>query len=335
MIAIEHIGIAFPAQVLTNAQLRAEYPDWDFDRLEKRTGVLRRYVAAEGETALDFAIRACEELIADGRLTPTDVDAVIFCTQSPDFIMPPNSCLLHGRLGMKPSTLAFDITLACSGYIYGLQLAASLIDSGAAGRVLLATADTYTRYIHPGDRATRCLFGDGGAVSILGRSTNGRGIRDIKCGTSGTHYDAFMIPAGGMRLPRSADTAREVVDRSGNTRSADFIQMNGLGVLSFFNATVPRAVRDVLAANHTSPDDVDLYVFHQASRLALESIATALRIPDEKMVYDLAETGNLVSASIPVALSRALDAGRARKGQRVVLCGFGVGLSWGVALMEL
>jgi 3-oxoacyl-[acyl-carrier-protein] synthase-3 len=335
MIAIDAIACALPSQCLSNDDLKAAYPDWDFAHLEKRTGVLRRHVAAQDETALDFAVRASEQLIERGSLRPEQIDAVIFCTQSPDYVMPPNACLLHGRLGLPASTLAFDMTLACSGYIYGLQLGASLIRSGAARRVLLATADTYTRFIHPGDRATRCLFGDGGAVSILAESPNGRGIRDIRCGTAGTHYDKFIVPAGGMRVPRSAETSRQTVDRSGNVRTAEHIRMDGLGVLSFFNATVPASVREILSRNAISIDDVDLFIFHQASQIALESLMNALKIPREKMVYDLADTGNLVSASIPVALSRALQSGRAREGQLVLLCGFGVGLSWGAALVDL
>jgi 3-oxoacyl-[acyl-carrier-protein] synthase III len=335
MIAIEQIACAFPAHCLTNDELKARYPEWDFERLEKRTGVLRRFVASDGETALDFAARACERLAEQGTLHPERIDAVIFCTQTPDHVMPPNACLLHGKLGLKPAALAFDITLACSGYVYGLQLGASLIQSGAATRVLLATADTYTRYIHPGDRATRCLFGDGGAVSILAPSDNGRGIRAIRLATAGAHYEKFMVQAGGMRIPRSSDTSRETVDRSGNVRTAEHIQMDGLGVLSFFNATVPASVREILEAHGLSLDDVDLFVFHQASQIALDSLTNALKIPREKMVYDLADTGNLVSASIPVALSRALQSGRARPGQLALLCGFGVGLSWGTALVDL
>src|SRR5262249_36164668 len=218
--------------------------------------------------------------------------------------------LLHGKLGLRTDALVFDINLACSGYIYGLRLASSLIESGAATRVLFATADTYTRYIHPGDRATRCLFGDGGAVSIVAQSQGGRGIRDIRCGTSGKHFEKFIIPAGGMRRPFSPETAREEVDRSGNTRTPENIKMDGLGVLSFFNATVPCAVRDVLARNALSLDDVDLFVFHQASQLALESLGSILKIPTSKMVIDIGEIGNLVSASIPVALSRAIESGR-------------------------
>jgi 3-oxoacyl-[acyl-carrier-protein] synthase-3 len=335
MISIEAIACAFPEKSLTNDELQAACPDWDFERLVKRTGVMNRYVAAENETALDLAVQACRRLEERGQLRGSEIGAVIFCTESPDYIMPPNACLLHGELGLPPEVLAFDINLACSGYVYGLQLAASLIRSGAAGRVLLATADTYTRYIHPGDRATRCLFGDGGAVSMIGQSGEGHSIRDIQCGTAGKHHRKFMIPAGGMRQPRTPATACETIDRSGNIRTAEHIQMDGLGVLSFFNATVPCTVRSTLQRNGLSLDDIDLFVFHQASQVALDSIRGALGIPLSKMVYDLAETGNLVSASIPVALSRALESGRARHGQLALLCGFGVGLSWATALVDL
>jgi len=335
MTTIESIAYSHPQCCVTNADLQADHADWDFERLEKRTGVMRRFVAGPGETALDFALAACERLAAQNRLRPSDIDAVIFCTQSPDYIMPPNSCLLHGKLGLRTDALAFDITLACSGYIYGLQLASSLIESGAAKRVLLATADTYTRFIHPGDRATRCLFGDGGAVTIVSHSESGRGIRSIRCGTAGAHYDKFMIQAGGMRVERSDETARETVDQSGNIRTAEHIRMDGLGVLSFFNSTVPCAVRKILGENGLSVSDIDLFVFHQASQVALDSLGTALRIPPEKMLIDLAETGNLVSASIPVALGRALEKGKAKPGQLILLCGFGVGLSWGCALVDL
>jgi 3-oxoacyl-[acyl-carrier-protein] synthase-3 len=333
--SVEAIAYSLPTKAVSNDDLRREHPDWEFDRLEKRTGVFTRYIAAENETALDFAVRACEQLKSQGELRKDEIDALIFCTQSPDYIMPPNSCILHGRLGLSSHVMALDITLACSGYIYGLQLADSLIRSGSARRVLLATADTYSRYIHPGDRATRCLFGDGGAVSIISESTNGRGIRDIRCGTAGRHHEKFIIPAGGMRQARSEETSCAKVDRSGNVRSAEHIKMDGIGVLSFFNATVPCAVKEILAGNDLCLADVDLFVFHQASQIVLDTLRGALEIPEKKMIYDLGEVGNLVSASIPVALKRAFENGRAKAGQLALLSGFGVGLSWGSALMEL
>ena len=332
---IEAIAYALPAAMLTNEQLKQEYPDWDFERLGKRAGVFTRHIAAKDETALDFVFRACEQLESEGSLRKEEIDALIFCTQSPDYIMPPNSSILHGKLGLSSSVMAFDITLACSGYVYGLQLADSLIRSGSARRVLLATSDTYSRYIHPGDRATRCLFGDGGAVSIISAAAGKSGIRAIRCGTAGRHYEKFIIPAGGMRQECSAETCRIMTDRSGNTRTAEHIRMDGLGVLSFFNSTVPSAVKEILAANQLQMSDIDLFVFHQASQIVLDTLCTALEIPQEKMVFDLADVGNLVSASIPVALKRAFERGQARNGQSALLCGFGVGLSWGTALVDL
>ena len=334
MTRIEAIAYALPRRILSNAELQAEFPDWDFARLEQRTGVQHRHVAAEGETALDLALAACERLEASGELHAAEIDAVIFCTQSADHVMPPNACLLHGRMNLNRNAMAFDITLACSGYLYGLQLGDSLLRSGAARRVLLATADTYTRFINRADRATRCLFGDGGAVTMLSNAQQ-RGIRAIHCGTSGKHWDKFYIPAGGMRTPRSAETATEQVDRSGNIRTQEHIVMDGMGVLSFFNSVVPPAVREILCQQSLTIADVDLFVFHQASQVALDGLRASLGIPPEKMLYDLKETGNLVSASIPVALSRALETGRARRGQLALLCGFGVGLSWGTALVDL
>jgi 3-oxoacyl-[acyl-carrier-protein] synthase-3 len=332
---IEAIAYALPSTRVSNDDLKREYPGWDFERLEKRTGVLSRPIAGEGETALDFAVRACEQLEVQHQLRREEIDALIFCTQSPDYVMPPDSCILHGKLGLHARVMAFDITLACSGYIYGLQLADSLIRSHTAKRVLLATSDTYSRYIHPGDRATRCLFGDGGAVSIISSTDGDSGVKAIRCGTAGRQYEKFIIPAGGMRQPRTPGTACAAVDRSGNVRSAEHIKMDGIGVLSFFNATVPCAVTEILNENQLSLSDIDVFVFHQASQIVLDTLRNALHIPSDKMVNDLAEIGNLVSASIPVALKRGLDRGQVRRGQLALLCGFGVGLSWGTALVKI
>ncbi len=334
-VGIDAIAYALPREVLTNETLRASHPDWDFDRLEERTGVLQRHISGPGETALDLAAASCDQLIGEGSLVIDEVDAVIFCTETPDYVIPPNACLLHGRLGMRPNVVAFDINMGCSGYIYGLELARSLIVSGAARKVLLATADTYSRLIHPDDRATRCLFGDGGAVSLISPSADERGLLDISLGTAGKYYERFIVRAGGARCARSAETATAVTDRSGNVRTAEHIKMDGLGVSSFFNSTIPATVRALLEQNGVKADDVDLFVFHQASRLALDSLRRLLDIPDDKMLYEIAEVGNLVSASIPVALKRAIADGRIQPGDLLLLCGFGVGLSWGTALLKL
>lgn len=333
-VGIEAIEVAFGSTTLTNEQLAADFPEWDFANLTGKTGVFARPIASEGETALDLAERACRLLDDRGLLRPGDIDAVIFCTETPDHPIPPNACILHGRLGLRTTVSAFDITLACSGFTYGLMLARSMILSGAARRVLLATADTYSRLIHEGDRATRALFGDAAAVAVIGADAPGMHIIDVQPGTAGTQYERFIVRAGGARAPRTVATRAEYLDRSGNRRSQEHIEMDGFGVLSFFNTTIPGAVRALLDRHALTLDDIDLFIFHQASKVALDGVRRGLGAPADKFVVDLAETGNLVSASIPVAMHRAQESGRLASGQRVVVCGFGVGLSWATALVQ-
>lgn len=334
-VAINAIESAVPETIVSNETLAADFPDTAFDRLEERTGVRQRHIAGQWETALDLAVRAFERLAEGGLWSRDDVGAIVFCTQTPDYPITPNACLLHGALGFGPDIPAFDIDLACSGYVYGLMVARGLVLGGMPGQVLLATGDTYSRLIHPGDRATRCLFGDGAAVSLIGPTDGPGGVIDIKCGTAGAEYARFMVRAGGARMPKSTATAEEAVDRSGNIRTAENIEMDGLGVLSFFTQTVPREVRTILETNDLTLDDIDHFIFHQASRLALDGIVRQLGLPAEKVVISLESVGNLVSASIPHALQQAMADGTAKPGELAVLCGFGVGLSWGTAIVRL
>lgn len=335
---IEAIACALPKTVVTNADLARENPSWDMDRLFDRTGVRERHIAAKGETALDLGLQACQELDARGELRADAVDALIFCTETPDHPLPPNACLLHERLGLGQGVMAFDITLACSGFVYALGIARSFVDSGTAKRVLIVTADTYSRLIHPGDRSSRCLFGDGAAATIVGPASPGEAaiglaVVDMTFGTCGAQNERFVVRAGGARLPRSAETASEYSDRSGNVRTAEHIEMDGLGVLSFFNTAVPRAVNELLARNGLAASDVGAFVFHQASKVAVEGVSRRLALDPDQLVLDMESLGNLVSASVPVALLRAQAAGRIPRDQPTVLCGFGVGLSWATALL--
>lgn len=328
-VRIGDIACALPASVETNAMLRESYPEWDFDRLEDRTGVFERHIAGPGETALDLAEQACSSLDLD------DVDGLVFCTETPDHPIPSNACLLHGRLGLPNNALALDINMGCSGYVYSLEVARSLIRCGTAKKILLATGDTYSQFINAGDRATRVLFGDGAAVSVITGSQDDSGIIDLSLGSSGKNYERFMVPAGGSRQPLSDATTIESTDKSGNIRTPADITMDGFGVLSFFNGTIPGEVLALLERNQLGINDPDLFVFHQASRVALDSITRALKIPDAKMVRNMDKVGNLVSSSVPVALKMAIDSGQAKPGDLVLLCGFGVGLSWATALMRL
>lgn len=333
-IGIDAIAYSLGKVTVTNKQLHTENPYWDMSKTLERTGVISRPIAGPGVTALDLAHEAAIEVLKKLELNASDIDALIFCTQTPDHVLPPNSSLLHGRLDMPTEVMAFDISHACSGFMYSLGIARSLIASEAAHRVLVITADTYSRLVHPVDRSIRPLFGDGAAAAVVSAHKPCMTILDMHFGTSGKHADRFIVKNGGARHTASMLDEDVVPDRSGRIDSPNHIHMDGIGVLSFFNNAVPAAVRKILTQNNKSLDDVSLFVFHQASQLALEGIARSLKIPESKMVIDMADTGNLVSSSIPVVLAKLLANGAFAKGQLVVLCGFGVGLSWATALVQ-
>lgn len=332
--SIRGTAYVLPEQAVTNAMLQAEFPSWDMERVMSRTGVATRHIAREDETAFDLATAACERLFAEHPEAREQIGAILFCTQSQDYVMPPNSTLLHQFLDLSENVFAIDFNLACSGYIYGLAMAQSLLRGSIATDVLLVTADTYSKYIHPGDRSARTLFGDGAAATWISSSEGGPRLVDVQCATSGKYHRSFMIPAGGCRSPRTPETALARPDGSGNLRSLENIHMDGAGVLSFVNSRVPRQIRDVLARNGLGMEDIDLVIFHQASKMALDSLVSLLRIPPEKAFANIRNVGNTVSASIPIALRDATDQGLIRAGNRVLLSGFGVGMSWATAIIE-
>lgn len=331
---IRGIAYALPEDVVTNEMLAAENPAWDMARVMARTGVATRHIARSDETAFDLARQACDRLFAEHPEARERVDAILFCTQSEDYVMPPNSSLLHGSLGLEHDVFAIDFNLACSGFVYGLALAQGLLAGEIASNVLLVTADTYSKYINKGDRGARALFGDGAAATWIAASDSDRGVIDVLCATSGKDHRKFIIPAGGSRLPRTPETSIARADGSGNLRSLEDIQMDGAGVLSFVNSTVPQQVEAVLARSGLTIEDIDLAIFHQASKMALDSLNRRLGITEEKSFSNLSEVGNTVSASIPIAIRDATDRGRIRPGDRVLLSGFGVGMSWATAILQ-
>lgn len=333
-VKIKDIAYYLPEKIVTNNDLHEENPDWDMKNVELKSGVVQRHIAADGETAFDLAANAADNLFSSGEHDKNEIDAVIFCTQSPDYIMPSNAFLLHNHLDLKDEVMAFDFNLACSGYIYGLAIARSLIIAGTAHNVLLATGDTYSKYINSKDRSARVLFGDGASVSLITASDGDDGIFDVMLATSGKHHKKFYIPAGGCRLPSCDETSIEETDTSGNVRSKNDIYMDGMGVWSFIQSTVPKQIKSLLARNSLDVNSVDQYVFHQASKLTLDSLVRALKIDSDKVFLDLANTGNMVSSSVPIALKRAILQGRIESGSTVLISGFGVGLSWGSMLIK-
>ncbi len=331
---IEHIAYVLPGTVVSNEDLQGEHPDWDMKRLGQRTGVRRRYIAAPEQTALDLGVQACEELFKARPEARDKVDAIVFCTESADYVLPPNACVLHGKLNLAEHVLAFDVDLGCSGYPYCLGLARGMLISGMASNVLLVNADTYSKVMDEGDQSCRVLFGDGAAVSWIAISETAEGITDVECCTAGQFYEKFIIPGGGFRDRRALPEGSAERGTSEQRRRRDAIHMDGKSILAFAGTRIPTHVRGFLKRNGLQVDDIDLFVFHQASQMVLDTLQRLLRIQPERMYVNLADGGNMVSASIPVALKQASDAGRLSAGDKVVVCGFGLGLSWASALLE-
>lgn len=329
---IAHIEYYLPENIVTNRDLLKENPDWDIDGLLPKTGVLKRHVVSPSETALDLAVHACRKLFEKAHICAESIDAVLFCTQSPDHIMPGNAFVLHNKLDLPERTLAFDFNLACSGYVYGLAMAKAFVNTYQIKNLLLVTADTYSKYIHPRDKSVRLLFGDGAAATLLRASPTG--IIDVHWGTYGKGHEHFMIPAGGCRLPKSESTRGLTTDKNGNARTPENIAMEGFALVSLTRGKVLGHIKELLKANELTTDDIGLFVFHQASQLVLDSLQKGLDLPSSKVFNNLANIGNTVSSSLPIALKEALTEQRIKPGDKIVLSGFGVGFSWASVILE-
>ncbi|HEX4197791.1 MAG TPA: ketoacyl-ACP synthase III [Caulobacteraceae bacterium] len=322
-----------PETVLSNETLAALYPGWTPQKIVEKTGVRERRIAAPGETAADLACGAAQRLFAETGLDPAGIDFLLLCTQAPDYILPTTACLLQERLGLRQDCGALDFNLGCSGFVYGLALAKGLIETGAASRVLLLTADTYSRFIHPGDKSVRTLFGDGAAATLVEAvEADHAMIGPFVFGTDGRGGPNLIVAAGAARRERDAASAVEMIDESGNVRSLDNLYMNGGAIVSFTLKTVPEAVGKLLAAAGLAMDDIDLFVFHQASAFILERLRRKIGIRPERFVVELESCGNTVSSTIPIALERQV--GQPSGDRTAMLVGFGVGYSWAAACVR-
>jgi 3-oxoacyl-[acyl-carrier-protein] synthase-3 len=323
-----------PEQIETGGDLAAKFPEWAVAKIEERTGILTRHIASPDQCASDLAVEAARKLFVSGACSPRDIDFVLFCTETPDYLLPPTACLLQHRLGLPTSAGALDFNLGSSGFVYGLGLAQGLIETQGRRNVLLLTADTYSKLIHPGDKSTRTIFGDGAAAALICANSGEPRIGPFVFGTDGQGANNLIVPAGGMRTARSSATAIEQTDSSGNIRSANHLFMDGGEIFSFTLNAVPSLLRQVFSASGKTKEEVDLFVFHQPNQHMLETLRKQSRIPPERFYIYLRDCGNTVSATIPIALKNAQLEGVLKPGALVLLAGFGVGYSWAATLLR-
>jgi 3-oxoacyl-[acyl-carrier-protein] synthase-3 len=321
-----------PAGRLDNAQLAQEFTDWTAEKIEAKTGITSRAVAGPDECASDLAVAAAQKLFASGSCAPADIDYLLLCTQSPDYFLPSTACLVQHRLGLATTCGALDFNLGCSGFVCGLSLAKGLIETGQARNVLLITAETYSKFIHPGDKSVRTLFGDAAAATLVSAKESAVDLLGpFVFGTDGSGANNLIVPAGGVRRAFNPN-APAVEDAAGNRRTENNLFMNGPEIFNFTLRVVPPMASDLIARAGLQAENVDHWVFHQANRFMLEHLRKKLGVPPEKFPILMSHCGNTVSSTIPIALSELQKQGKLAAGQTLALVGFGVGYSWAGAL---
>lgn len=326
MAYIKGISYYLPEKVVTNEELIKEFPEWSVDKVAKKVGVYSRHVAGENETAGDMAEKAALRLFDEYKISPNEIDFVLLCTQSPDYFLPSTACILQNRLGIPTSAGALDYNLGCSGCVYGLAMAKGLIAGGIAKNILLLTAETYNKYLHPSDKSNRSIFGDGAAACLI--STEGFAkIGEFSLGTDGSGAENLILETGAAR--KKEVTGKNTVDEDGHQKYDDYLYMNGSAIFNFTLDAVPVMLKKILEKNHLEKEQIDYFVFHQANKFMLNTIRKVCVLPKEKFYVNLEETGNTVSSTVLIGLKQCLDSGTINKNMKVMVSGFGVGLSWG------
>ncbi len=327
---LKHVAYYLPETVINNEALVKEFPEWSVQKITEKVGVNQRHVSGPGETAVDLAEKAAVRLFEGNDIDRESIDFILLCTQSPDYFLPSSSCLLQTRLGLRQDIGAFDFNLGCSGYVYGLAVAKGLILSGIANNVLLLTAETYNKYLHPKDKGNRTIFGDGASATLVSDKGFAE-ILEFALGTNGKGSNNLIVKAGASRLPENQNDL--TFDKNGNPVSSDYLFMNGAQIFAFAQRNVPQVINEVLDKNHLVKDDIELFILHQANRYMLDFLRKKMCIPEENFYIYLENVGNTVSSSIPICLVEA-NMDHCLKGN-VLLCGFGVGYSWGAVVLKM
>ncbi len=314
---IAGLGRYVPRAVLTNADLERMVDTTD-EWITVRTGIKERRVASPEQATSDLALEAAREALEHAGVDAADLDLILVGTASPDMIFPATACLVQEGLGAKRAG-AVDISAACSSFVYALGLAHAQVTAGLAERVLVVGADTLSRITNWKDRATCVLFGDSAGAAVVVPSDGQAGLLSFWLGADGGGSSLLSLPAGGSRLPASYETVE---------RAQHYIHMNGPEVFKFASRIIPRAIEEACQRAGVSVDEVDLFIPHQANVRIIQAAAERLRQPLDKFYVNVHKYGNTSSASVPVALYEAVEEGRVKSGDLVVLVAFGGGLTW-------
>ncbi len=315
------IAVHFPERAETNEQLQAMNPDWDMNLIAEKTGIYRRYLAAPEETAADLGVQSAQKLFREFDVDPKSIDFLMLCTQTPDYPLPTTACLIQDRLGLNTHCGALDFNLGCSGFVYGLSLAEGLIVSGQAKRILLITAETYSKYVASDDRSLRTIFSDAAAATLI-EATEEPALRSFEFGTDGSGADTLIVNEGGARCLDQAIQPRH------RKRWGSRLYMDGPSLMSFTIVAIPELIRNMLAKQRLELGDVNQFLMHQATRKMLEHLQSAIGTDDRRLPIRLEHCGNTVSCTLPILIRDMRNEGRIVPNSNNILVGFGVGWSW-------
>ncbi|MGD9857037.1 MAG: 3-oxoacyl-ACP synthase III family protein [Planctomycetaceae bacterium] len=315
-------GSYVPDQIVTNEDLHARHgfdPDW----IMQRSGIAERRHLAEDLATSDMCVEAATRAIRAAKVDPQQIDLLVVGTSTPDYQMPSAACIVQEKLGLDAP--AFDVSAACAGFMYSLVTAAQFVATGNSNYALVVGADTLSRITDPGDQRTHPLFGDGAGAALLTRGGPHQGLICYQMGSDGSGVQQLVIPHGGSR---HRSTPESILTRD------DCVKMDGRSVFKWAVRMLTDTIELVLEKSGMSPNDVSLYVLHQANIRIIDSAMEQLGVSPDRVFVNLDRYGNTSAGSIPIVLDEALQAGRIERGDTVLICGFGSGLTWGTGLMR-
>jgi 3-oxoacyl-[acyl-carrier-protein] synthase-3 len=331
-VGIKALSAAVPRRVINNYEYTDYFPADEVRQVVDKTGVFQRRFAEAGTCSSDLCFAAAEKLFADNKMDRSEIDLLVFVSQTPDYRMPATSVLLQNRLGLEHNTIAFDLNLGCSGYIYGLSVVYSMMERSGLRKALLLDGETRSRIYSPKDRKAAFLFGDAGVASIIERDSSfGRSYFSLN--SDGSKEDLIKMKAGGYRFPSTPETMKErVVDEYGNIRSDEHGYMDGGDVFNFVIKEVPPDIKKVIALSGIPLPDIDYFVFHQANMFINSYLLKKLKLDPEKVPSTVGKFGNTSSVSIPLTIVSELQG--KLDNRKLLMSGFGVGMTWASCIIN-
>jgi 3-oxoacyl-[acyl-carrier-protein] synthase III len=332
-VGISGICACVPKNISRNIDMAGLIPRDEIEKTINSIGIVEKRYVDSDTCASDLCLSAAEKLIKEMNIDKSTIDVLIFMSQTPDYAIPATAPILQHKLGLSKNTAAFDVGLACSGYVYSLSIAYAYASLPTINRVLLLDGETFTKIVNPKDKVNAPLYGDAGTATIIEKGDFGPSYFTLN--TDGSGFEAIKIKAGGYRHISNSENTVEKTDKDGNIRSDHQIYMDGGEVFNFTMREVPKDIKNILALSGMNLEMIDYLVFHQANKFMTDFFSKRLKLPESKVPYCLDRFGNTSSASIPLTISSELFSLLKASNKRILISGFGAGLSWGSAIFNL